>query len=132
MQHSAQQAYETVGKATLSTRELEAAALFKAARLLETCKQNWDSAENPKRLDDALRRNLTLWSVLQAGLTSPDHELPQQLRVDILNLSGFIDRRSFEIMAKPAKEKLQALIDINRHLACGLAVTPSMSEEPAA
>jgi len=46
--------------------------------------------------------------------------LPWNVRQDILNLSLFVDKRIFEIMAFPAPEKLTALIKINRNLAAGL------------
>jgi hypothetical protein len=33
----------------------------------------------------------------------------------------FVDRRTFELMTAPDTGRLQALIDINRHIAAGLA-----------
>ncbi|MDM7913938.1 MAG: flagellar biosynthesis regulator FlaF [Candidatus Eisenbacteria bacterium] len=119
------QAYEAGSKTSASSRELEAAALFKAARSLETCKDGWNEPQKRETLDDALRQNLRLWSLFQAELARPDHELPLDLRVDLLRLSAFVDRRTFDLMAHPEPEKLQALIDINRHIASGLAATPS-------
>jgi len=38
----------------------------------------------------------------------------------LLRLSGFIDKRIFEIQAHPAKEKLTIIIDINNNIAAGL------------
>jgi len=50
--------------------------------------------------------------------------MPKNLREDILNLSLFIDKRLFEVLASPDKEKLQIVIDIDFNLAAGLRTTP--------
>ena len=49
-----------------------------------------------------------------------DNPLPKNLRLDIIRLSNFIDRRIFETMAYPSPEKLNIIIDINNNLAAGL------------
>lgn len=119
-----EQAYDSGNKATASSRELEAAALFKAARLLEACQQAWDAADRPDRLSAALQNNQRLWTLFQSELSRTDHQMPIDLRRDLLRLSAFIDRRTFQVMAEPDPAKLQALIDINRNIALGLAATP--------
>ena len=124
MLNRAQQAYEETTKATASSRELEAAALFKAARMLDNSRQQWGTAEAPQILNEALRHNLRLWTLFQAELARPDHEMPVAMRVRLLRLCSFIDRRTFELLARPEPEKVQILININRHIASGLAVTP--------
>lgn len=99
-------------------RTLEAAALIEAASRLES------GSEHPARLQGALRHNLRLWTVLKGELMRPDHEMPMDLRVDLMRLSAFIDRQTLEILAGPelGSEMLRALIDINRTVAAGLAV----------
>ena len=124
MYTTAQQAYEAVGKATDSNRSLEAAALFKLARQMEIYR---DAGRDPVRselLNGALMSNLRLWSLFQSELSQPDSELPVDLRVGLLKLSAFVDSRTFEVMVEPAPDKIQSLIDINRHVASGLAATP--------
>lgn len=55
----------------------------------------------------------------------PDNPLPQKLREDILNLSLFIDKRLFEVLAFPnAPERLTIVIDINFNIAAGLRTKP--------
>jgi flagellar protein FlaF len=125
MLSSAQQAYDNGTKATASVRQIEASALFKAARTLEICQQQWEASDSSIRLKDALRRNLCLWSLFQAELVREDHRLPKDLRVNLLRLSAFIDRRTFELLAKPHREGLQILIEINRQIATGLVATPT-------
>jgi flagellar protein FlaF len=114
-------AYETVSRATESSRELESAALFKAARQLDACRQAWEAGDRSRKLEEALQHNLRLWTFFQTELADPQHGLPVELRLNLLRISNFIDRRTFEIMANPDPAKLQALIDINRHVASGLA-----------
>jgi flagellar protein FlaF len=121
MFNSAAQAYDLGSKTTDSNRSLEAAALFKAGRILEACRQEWNAPDRAERLSEALRYNQRLWTLFQAELMRPDHELPAEIRANLLRLSAFVDQRSFEIMAEPDADKLQALIDINRNIASGLS-----------
>ena len=125
MFNSPENAYGAATRATESNRELEATALFKAARLLEACREGWESAGHGGRLDHALRYNQRLWTLFQTELARPDHEMVPALRADLLRLSAFVDKRTFEIVAEPRPDKLQALIDINRHVALGLSARPS-------
>ena len=113
-------AYETVSKATQSGREIEAAVLTKAAVKLKKCQDNWDANDRDERLDEALRYNQRVWSIFQSELSRDNHELPKKLRLDILRLAAFIDKRIFETMAFPAPEKLDIVIAINNNLAAGL------------
>jgi len=125
MFHDARQAYEQGKKTTDSSRQLEAGALFKTARMLEDCMRDWDAPDRPDRLRNALRHNQRLWTFFQTEITRPDHGLPVDLRRDLLRVSAFIDRRTMEILAKPSREKLGALVEINRQIGSGLAETPS-------
>ena len=121
------EAYEAAGKAASSNRELEAAALFKAARKLEAVRREWDSPNRKDSLQEALRYNQRLWTFFQSELSVPDHEMLTEVRVNLLRLSGFVDRRTFEIMAakEPEPDQLQVLIDINRNIGAGLGDKPN-------
>ena len=127
---NALEAYQTVHKNTSSSRELEAAVLFKAARKLEVCVQSWGTEGHDARLDEALRYNLRLWTFFQTELGEPEHPLPAEIRRNLLKLSGFIDRQTFTAMATPSAELLSPIISINRNIAAGLAQTPAAA--PAA
>ena len=113
-------AYENVGKMTMPGREIEAAVLSKAARKLKTCQENWDTADRDQKLEEALKFNQRIWSIFQDELVHDDNPLPEPLRLDILRLSNFIDRRILQTMAYPSPEKLSAIIRINNNLAAGL------------
>jgi flagellar protein FlaF len=126
MQTQAQslKAYESVDKATQTGREIEAAVLTKAAVKLKECQDNWDAPNRDHKLDEALKYNQRIWSIFQSELSRDDHEMPKKLRLDILRLAAFIDKRIFETMAFPAPEKLDIVININNNLAAGLRGSP--------
>lgn len=104
----------------MSGRYIEAAALTRCALLLSDCRNNWDAPGRDAALDEALRINQIVWSILQSELASDDNPLPIEIRNNILTLSVFIDNRIIEVMAQPEPEKLKIIIDINLNLAAGL------------
>jgi flagellar protein FlaF len=73
-------------------------------------------------VDDALHYNQKLWTVLQADLGSPLSTAPDDLRINLLRLSRYIDRTTFECLLKPELSKLEMLARINECLAEGLLV----------
>jgi flagellar protein FlaF len=117
--------YKATQKLNMTGREIEAAALMQAARKIKECQSNWNAADRDARLDDALRNNQTVWSILQGELIKEDNVLPKQVKEDILRLSIFIDKRTFEVMLKPDSEKLTILIEINMNIAAGLNKSPN-------
>ncbi len=116
------EAYRTAQKTNdnMSGRDIEAAALTRCAQMLALCQNNWNAADRDKQLDEALTINQRVWSILQSELVQDDNPLPVQIRSNILTLSVFIDKRTIDVMAYPAPEKLKVLIDINLNLAAGL------------
>ena len=129
MLNSPLEAYEFVNKSTMSGREIEAAVLTKAARKLRECQNNWEAANHEERLKDALKFNQRIWSIFQDELAKGDNPLHKKLRLDILRLGSFIDRRILEILADPAPEKLKIVIDVNNNLAAGLRSSPDISRK---
>lgn len=120
------EAYRTAQKTDdLSGREIEAGALTRCAILLKECQKNWDAPDRDATLAEALRHNQMVWSILQSELIKPDNPLPIEIRQNILTLSVFIDNRIIQIMASPAPEKLQIIMDINLNLAAGLRGSPA-------
>lgn len=117
--------YEQQSKDFMSPRELEASVLSKAALKLKQCQDLWDTPEREKLLDEAIRYNQKVWSFFQSELSMPDNPLPKNIREDILNLSLFIDKRLFEVMAYPDDvRKLDIVVNINLNIAAGLRTTP--------
>jgi flagellar protein FlaF len=118
-------AYERVSQATMSGHEVEAAVLTKAAQKLRECMDNWSAPDRQEKLEKALKFNQRIWSIFQSELSREDHELPKKIRLDILRLASFIDRRIFETMAQPSPDKLGIVIDINNNIAAGLRTKPN-------
>jgi flagellar protein FlaF len=86
------------------------------------CQERWNEPKRFEMLDEALRYNQHLWTLFQIELADHENPLPKELRQDLLNLSGFIDKRTFDTLSYPEKHKLDILISINRNLAEGLSV----------
>jgi flagellar protein FlaF len=119
-------AYQSVNKSTMTGKETEAVVLNQAAVRLKNSIENWsNSREQQRMLDEALRYNQRIWTIFQGELANEDNPLPRSLRMDLLQLSAFIDRRTFEIMAFPDPEKVAILIDINNNIAAGLRTVPA-------
>jgi flagellar biosynthesis activator protein FlaF len=114
-------AYEQQSKEFMSPRELEASVLTKAGLKLRQCQANWSGPNRNVLLDEAVRYNQKVWSFFQSELSMPDNPLPKRLRENILNLSIFVDKRLFEVLAFPSDlDKLNIVIDINFNIAAGL------------
>ena len=112
--------YVSTEKAGMSDREIEAAALTKAAQLLKSCQDNWDAPDRPAKLAEAVEMNQKLWSIFEASLLRSDNPLPVSMRRDILGLAAFIDKRLFEVLAHPMAQKLTIVVQVNLNLAAGL------------
>lgn len=120
MQQHSVNAYTAIQKENLSGRELEASVLSRAGLMLKSVKDNWDAPDRDQKLLEAVKFNQKVWSFFQAELSDPENPLPKNLREDILNLSIFIDKRLFEVVAYPDPDKLAIVIDIDFNIAAGL------------
>jgi flagellar biosynthesis activator protein FlaF len=119
------EAYKTVDKKTMPGRETEARVLTQAALKLKDCRDNWSAKDRDEKLDEALKYTQRIWSIFQGELSNEDNPLPRQLKVNLLRLSSFIDKRIFETMSYPSPEKLTSVININQNIAAGLRGSPS-------
>lgn len=117
--------YENINKSTASGREIEAAVLTKAAQKLKECQVQWEAPNRVDRLDQAIRYNQRVWSILQAELDKEDNPLPGEIKLNLLRLSVFIDQRCLDIMAYPEPQKLTIIININNNIAAGLRSRPA-------
>lgn len=114
------QTYDQIDRQTMSGRDVEIAVLIQAAKRLEECEQNWEKVVRNGKLLAALKYNQNVWSIFQAELEKEENPLPNKLRLDLLMLIRFLDRRILEVMHLPAPEKLKIVIDINRNIAAGI------------
>lgn len=107
-------------KHTPDPRELEGRVLLKAANMIKDLQDNWD-ATTPQLIEETLKYNRQIWVMFyDTALENGDNNRPNDLRSNIINLANFVFKRSMDIMAKPEKDKLNILININREIAAGL------------
>jgi len=116
--HSGAQAYSNTQRTSVTPRDREAMLLIKAASQLQGVKDNWD--DHKQTLRSALTYNRKLWTVLVTSIGREENELPAAIKNNIGSLGVFIFSQTIEAETKPAPEKLNALITINRELAAGL------------
>lgn len=131
MHNSAAKAYDNINKQAMSPRQLEAAILNRAAAMLKSVQESWEEPNLNDRLNEALRYNQRLWSVFQADLSADGNLLPKKLREDLLSISLFIDKRTFELMSYPEREKVTSLVTINQNIAAGLNTVQTREAAPA-
>ena len=123
-------AYGSTFKAAVDPRQLEANILLKAARQLEEVRNAWQP-ERETELEDALLYNRKLWTVFAAEVTDDANPLPLPIRNNIANIAVFVFKRTLELQAAPAPEKIDPLIEINRNLAAGLLASTRVTAETA-
>lgn len=115
----AMNAYARTSRSVMTPREAESAVLAKAAQRLQIVRDDW--ANQAAELVPALNFNQKLWTILATASTEPNSPLPPEMKQTMANLAAFVFRRSIEVMAEPAPEKLTAIININLNLAAGLS-----------
>lgn len=113
-------------------RELEARVLLKSAQFLQDLQNDW-GAQSSDDLASILKYNRSIWLMFyDTAYENADGLYPQDLRNNITNLANFVFKREVEILAKPAKEKLDILININRNIAQGLMKGAAANPLPSA
>jgi flagellar protein FlaF len=118
-------AYQRASRTASSPRELEAAVLMKAAARLQAIRDDWEGKRGD--LDEALTYNRKLWTIFVTSVTSPDNQLPPDVRQGIADLGMFVFKRTVATLAEPSAGKLAALVNINRQIASGLRAIPKMA-----
>ena len=120
--------YDTMAKEGLATTEVGAHALQKAASGMKRYLRNWKrSGEwgDKDELMDALHRNQQLWTILQVECSSPNSSIDSALRGNLLQLSCFVDKSTFQFIATTDPKKLEMLVQINESLVEGLTAQAS-------
>lgn len=107
-------------------RNTEAWALTQAALRMKAAQDT----SNPDEMIAAIRLNWRLWTIFQADLLEPDCPLPEEIRVNVLNLANFVDTQTVTFLSAPQPSALNALININRQLAAGLYTEPTDDAQP--
>ena len=100
----------------------EAWALVEAARRMAAAIQGGpvEETETKRRIRDTLRLNWRLWTIFQSELTTSPGQVPEEIRMNMLNLCQFVDKHTIDAIADTTPEKVAVLIDMNRNIASGL------------
>jgi len=126
--------YEEIQRETLEGRELEASVLLRGAQKLNRCARNWENRQTPEfreKLENAIDFNQKLWTFLQVELGNPANPLAESLRLNLLELSHFIDQRIFALLSdRGTAEDLLAIARINEHIAEGLQLKTADPQRP--
>ncbi len=109
-------------------RETEGRALLEAARRMSDAQNRPD---DKKAISEVARLNWRLWTILQAEICAPECPLPEDLRVNMLNLCNFVDKHMVDVLASPTADKLDIMININRQIAAGLLTDVSQRDKDA-
>ncbi len=80
----------------------------------------------------ALSRNLQLWTVIAADVSTEGNKLPKELRARIFQLAEFVRTTTAAILSGDASAAASILIDINRDIMSGLQTAPLMNGGPKA
>lgn len=116
--------YGQQGRKYADKRDIEAQVLLKAARKLQDLQSGWDTRAT-NAIEETLKYNRQIWMMFYDNAVNGEGSAPPQpLRTNIVNLAGFVFKRSMDILADPERDKLNILISINREIAAGLMTKP--------
>ncbi len=118
----AAQNYAAQSQKQATQRETEAHILLRAAKQLQDLQKDWDTITAKDR-EDALKYNRKIWVMFYENAQSNSAEPTHPTAPVVINLAHFVFKRSMDILALPDRDKLNALISINREVAAGLMVS---------
>lgn len=107
-------AYRSAARVAMTPRRAEHEALQRAAQALRAAK------DDPTMLEDAVRVNRLLWSILITDAADPSNHLPDSVKANILALGNFVAKTLAMLPADPSPGRLDSIAVINSHLAMGL------------
>lgn len=116
--HSATSAYAKTAQKTANPRELEAQLLLKAAAKIQMIIDG--TTTDPDQIQDSLRYNRRLWTILLSSLTEPNHPLPIEIRQNVANLALFQVSHTRAVELEPDIGAMGVMVNINRRIAEGL------------
>ncbi len=108
---------DIVGDAVSLARQHEAEAMDHAVELLQRAKAK---GSRSREATDAVVYIRRLWSYLIEDLASPDNDLPDRLRADLISIGLWIIKEAEQIRRNES-ENFDGLIEINGIIRAGLA-----------
>ena len=112
-------AYQKTANIAASPRETEAQLLIDTAARFQRIHDNWNQ-DDTTPLAHVLLFNRKIWSVFLSSVMMDECPHPREVRENIANLAVFVFTRTLELQFEPERDKLNALININRQIAAGL------------
>ncbi|MGD9637720.1 MAG: flagellar biosynthesis regulator FlaF [Alphaproteobacteria bacterium] len=107
----------------LSVVEKDSLALLKCAFDLSNAKKENDL----KALTIALDNNLKLWVIIRTVVKSPNCELPEDTKLNLIKLSEFTAQKTFELSNQMNERSIDVLINNNLNIAEGLLTGSNMN-----
>lgn len=111
-------AYMKTIRETSQPREIERKVFARITHELASAEN--DGPVPSAALRESLVKNQELWSIIRADVASPENNLPEDVRGQLLNLSYFVDRHTWGVLK--GEKDVQALVDINKTIMKGLGL----------
>jgi flagellar protein FlaF len=132
MSNTYQSEYRVLGREGLSHSDLGAEVLNCAALGIRKALRHYRTQRDDATLEalmEALRRNQRLWTILQVECGSPECGLGDEVRVNFLQLSRYVDSMTFQCIAAPEVASAEGLARINENLAEGFSMAAQASRQ---
>lgn len=101
-------------------RQIEISILEMAASRLRGELPDGGEVKWSRQLDAALKFNQKVWDVFSADWMSEESQLPRELRQNLLSIAVFVKKKTFTAMARPNREAIELLIQLNENILDGL------------
>lgn len=117
MHQLAYKAYGEVTSRTATDKQIEFALFSEITQSL----QHVSNSENPAPAEwaDALDRNLQLWTIISTDLLTPENQLDEALKKNLISLSESVRRISYSVLA--GRGEIKDLVEINEAIMKGLS-----------
>lgn len=113
-----------------SGRQIEISILEMSSSKLRGTLEGDGEVKWSRSLDEALKFNQKVWDVFSSDWMNPESQLPRELRQNLLSIAVFVKKKTFTTMAKPDRQAVELLIQLNDNILDGLRV--GMGGGPAA
>ncbi|MDX2101894.1 MAG: flagellar biosynthesis regulator FlaF [Alphaproteobacteria bacterium] len=121
------QAYVKTQKIGGNPQETLARALIESVKRMNVIRQ---PPVRRQLFDQTLVLNLKLWGTLATDISDANNPLPDEVKVNLLNLFAFVDKHTSALLQNRLPHKVDILISINRNIAQGLTqATGGIREE---
>lgn len=115
-----------------SGRQIEISILEMSSSKFRSLLHDGEELKWSRQLDEALKFNQKIWDVFSADWMDPESTLPRELRQNLLSIAVFVKKKTFTTMAKPDRQSVELLIQLNDNIIDGLRAGQGASPGEAA